>query len=60
VTPVNIDDKIYYKVASARKDSVPKFGPAISDYTLYESGEDFRNLLLTKCNGYYRSHTYNV
>jgi len=48
ISPVQLNDRTYYRVSSARKDGVPKFGPALHDSTLFESGEDFRNLLLTK------------
>lgn len=39
---------MYYRVTTARRDGVAKFGPAIHESTIFESGDEFRNLFLTK------------
>ena len=48
--PVVMNGMTFYRVGCTRKDGVARFGPEIMENSLFESGEDFRNLLLTKGN----------
>jgi hypothetical protein len=48
VSPVEINGRVYYRVTTARRDGVAKFGPPIHESTIFESGDEFRNLFLTK------------
>jgi hypothetical protein len=49
VTPLTLHEKTLYRVGCTRRDGVSRFGPEIMENSMFESGEEFRNLLLTKC-----------